>query len=165
MSATASEPKTRALHYYRMIGGRRVRYKMVLDETNTLISDEQANKVKVGIEPPKETDDEDLRSKKSAQLAMLRNRGFEMKMDTVGGIEITSAPQLEIEMARFYTSAPCFFEGCEELRAAFEKIKEGAMDEQGECSDCTLGQLMNQFRPQLEPVIQKHIALHGHPEE
>lgn len=71
-------------------------------------------------------------------------------------IIIKSVPPEEAELNRFYTlQIPCWFGGCEELRAeyksALEKAGKGAS---GTCTDCEKGAIMRMFADRVKLAIK-----------
>jgi hypothetical protein len=164
---------SRVIHFYRIQpgSGQRLRYRMELDGSNTVISEALVSEPRSRSELP---DRRALRvhvaseevpavhTARSAHLAQLASRGMQFNVSPEGTIELLSVPPLEQAIHKFFIEAvPCWFDGCEQLRqdwAEFLSINGG---EEPDCPDCVKGQLMEQFRDRIEPLITRH--LHGSP--
>lgn len=157
-----SDSDERVFHYYREIGGRRERWRFVLDKKNTFLRDERVSGG-TALDLGNVTTDapEEQRRDQSAQIALLQQRGFEFEIGPQGNIIVTKAPELEMEISKFFTtSVPCFFPECEKLRAEWKTIIDRSGGEA--CSDCEKGRLMNQFRSKLEIPLKRYLTeLHG----
>lgn len=69
-------------------------------------------------------------------------------------IMIKSVPPIQRDLARFFasTESPCWFAGCEEVRAEFKKAIDEAGGENG-CKGCTRGRIIQQFTPLVEKLL------------
>ncbi len=135
-------------HYYRSMGGRRVRYRFTLTDTNDFVSDVPANDTQDNPGQP---------TVPAANTALLDQRGISYDIRTDGTIVVTNVPQLEHAIARFFTeTSPCFFPGCEQFRNEWKAMLPKDSDEP--CTDCEMGQLMNQFRARLEAPLLAWLA-------
>jgi hypothetical protein len=148
---------TRTLFYYRIQHGRRVRWKLVLDQQNTLIDEGPADDTRSQL-PVAQLKESDPRG--TAYLSEMTRRGNVLSVDD-GTVHIHRAPELELHVARFFTeSTPCFFPGCQELRQRWLEFLAPNMDPDGTCPDCVMGALMNQFRQAqgLERILREWLA-------
>lgn len=139
---TATVPTVKTLYYYRMQHGRKVRWKLVLDRSNVLVEEGPADELQSGL--PLLVPQGDPRE--AALIHDLTMRGHTVATrDDVTYID--RVPEFELHVARFFTdSTPCFFPGCNELRMKWQAFVAPHRNDQGECPDCVLGGLMNQFR-------------------
>ena len=151
---TAVPANTRTLYYYRLEKGVRVRYKLVLDALNTRIMDVPAD-VPLSATMYETTEDPALRARQAAHMAPLEQSGTRIVTTATGATHIESASDLDVMIARFYAGSPCWFDGCETLRAAWQEFVQANTEPGHACTDCEKGQLMRQFRPRLEPAIRK----------
>lgn len=71
-------------------------------------------------------------------------------------IIIKSVPPEEAELNRFYTlQIPCWFGGCEELRAEYKEALEKAhKGPDGTCTDCEKGAIMRMFADRVKLAIK-----------
>lgn len=155
--------RNKVFHYYRMVGARRVRYRMVLDHTNTLLENEPVDQAPTVHDHTMFDRADQLpdtqAARQSAQILSLRERGFEFQVNEDGQLRITGIPLRERLIAQFYTlAAPCFFPGCEVLRGRWEEMLAQGGGE--DCTDCEKGKLMQQFRDTLIPFIDQYMASH-----
>lgn len=73
--------------------------------------------------------------------------------DTVASIVITSVPQLEQDIMAFFSlKKPCFFEGCEELRAKY-KAEVDAIPPS--CADCSKGRIISKYKDIVREYLTK----------
>jgi len=95
-----------------------------------------------------------------AQLADLDKRkiGYELQGDKV---VITHIPERETRIISFFNfEAPCFFDGCEELRTAYQ----GELNKLEESEDCTSkdkktcaqATLMRKYRDKIDTVLSSN---------
>jgi hypothetical protein len=82
-----------------------------------------------------------------AQAAPGELPGVRFRIDPDGTKVIESVDAITQQAMTFFTDAPCFFEGCAELRAAYERDLERITDSQGNCSDCGAGRLNLKYVP------------------
>ena len=118
----------RKLNLYRMINGSRVRVVFEVDDELTILS---------------ETQDE---SADNEQVRALKAKGY-----TFEGNQITSVPPKELEIFRFFSEhAPCWFEGCEELRKRYSLELAGLPDD---CPDCHKGALIRKYADKIGAIL------------
>jgi hypothetical protein len=159
----------RAIHFYRLQPGtgRRLRYRMELDADNTVISETIVSEPRTKSELPDKRpmalhataeDTAPLQAAKAAHLAQLAKRGMQFNVSPDGSIELLSVPILEQEINKFYIEAvPCWFDGCEQLRQEWSEFLHLNGGDEPNCPDCVKGQLMEQFRERIEPLITRHL--------
>lgn len=156
----------RTIHFYRLQPqtGQRIRYRMELDQRNTVISETVADEPRARTELPGRSIVEDVprdsavAQARSAHLAALASRGIQFDVKEDGSISLKHVPPLEQSIQSFYIEGvPCFFEGCEELRKEWAEFLSANGGDDPDCPDCVKGQLMEQFRPRIEPLISRHL--------
>lgn len=157
----------RVIHFYRVLKtGQRVRIRMELDASNTVISETVAsdahNRTPDSAAPSLRVFDPQaepqLRHRQSAHLEHLKARGMDFVVTPDGAIDLTYVPPLEQAFHHFFAeNVPCFFPECEMMKQQWQDFKKenGVVDDS--CADCTLGALMMQFRPRVEPYLRKII--------
>lgn len=71
-------------------------------------------------------------------------------------IIIKSIPPEEAELNRFYTlQIPCWFNGCEELRAEYnDALKKAGKGDASTCTDCEKGAIMRMFADRVKLAIK-----------
>jgi len=83
---------------------------------------------------------------------MLLDRGIEFTRQPNGALIITKVPVREQTIMKFFTGAPCFFPGCEELRAAFKGEEQKLAQD---CPACERGALINKYRDKVAELLPK----------
>lgn len=132
-----------SIQYCRLVNGQRVRYRMQLDSHLTCIADEP-----IPEEPRKV-------AQASAALAhhrrQLQDRGITFN-EQDGKLVITAVPPLERAMLNFFVPGhPCFFDGCEGLRTAYnQEIANLGSD----CADCDKSKVAQRYREMIKPLVQ-----------
>ena len=143
----------RLFHYYEMHGGRKIRFRMVLDQHNVLVRREPVETLPTAAAVAAVISPEE-----AAYHASLRAKGYEFNIRPTGQMDLLYVPPLEEAITRFYVmGAPCFFEGCEALRAQWKQLLSENSVGGEPCPACTEGQLMRQFRDVLAPVLEEHL--------
>lgn len=107
-----------------------------------------------------------ISTSQEAILASMKERGIEYEIVELEEtqedgsilkkktIMIKSVPPMQRDLARFFasTESPCWFAGCEEVRAEFKKAIDEAGGENG-CKGCTRGRIIQQFTPLVEKLL------------
>ena len=155
----------RVIHFYRRdpAFNRKIRYRMELDEHNVVISETAVEQPPARSEvpggaaafvPSLQGDD----GRGSSHLAKMASRGIQFAPNDSGGVDLLYVPPLEQSVHSFFIpDVPCFFEGCAQLRAEWAQFLEANGGTDPDCPDCVKGQLMEQFRPRVEPLVKKHL--------
>jgi len=108
----------RAVMYYRMVDGEKVRYRMLLSNEMVLISDEP-------------------------YVAQAK--------------EVTLTPKQKTAMRFFSKATPCWFEGCEQLRQAYdaeiEALHASAKAKGVPCKGCQTGAVILKYRKLVEAAL------------
>ena len=132
--------------FFRMEGNIKVEWKFVID--NMVIIDE----IRVGPEQGPVTNVPD-----SAQshVSEMRARGVEMHMEN-GRTVITSMPQIEQDVYKFFTATPCWFEGCEDLKKSYN---EQLTDLGDDCRNCDKGALMRKMIPHIRKALHENAKI------
>jgi hypothetical protein len=90
---------------------------------------------------------------RQAYMESLRENGYGVDIDKDGTLIISSAPELEGEVYRFFTECECWFDGCEELRAEYKRRLEELPDD---CPSCVEGDVMRAMLDAVRKAIQRH---------
>ena len=128
----------RTIYLHRMEDGEKVRYKFVLDDTMTILSETREDLVHAQVQA------------KSSQTK-LKVPG--VQTETVGGSTVITSVSEETQAAmRFFAGADCWFDGCLGLRTAYdEELAE--IGGKG-CSACKKGALTRKYLPRVLDAIK-----------
>lgn len=125
----------KTLYLYRMHNGQRVRVTFELDEQMTILKETISSPTP--ITPPT----------LDPQHEALRQRGV-----IVEGNLITHIPDKEQQLFRFFgKETPCWFDGCEELRAQYAAEIANLGDT---CPTCMQGAIIRKYRDKVEEMTR-----------
>ena len=130
------------LHLFRMVDGERRAVTLTLDASRLILSET------LGSKPaPIATSDE-------GREQHLLLRGVAFHKDENGRTIIDSVPAREQEVISFFSlGKPCWFEGCEELRAEYQKEYEGIGG--ANCQACDHGALIRKYMPKIDALLPR----------
>jgi hypothetical protein len=141
------------LYLTRIINGAPVLYQFVIDKTQTILSEQivsattaftaMPERHALPVDPVLNAVPQDLT--REAMDAELKSRGVEFTRSEDGRTTIlTKIPPLEQKLLTFFTdSAPCWFDGCEELRAQYNAELEARGGET--CPGCKKGAIIRKY--------------------
>ena len=67
-------------------------------------------------------------------------------------IVVSEIPEIEKKINLFFwLESPCFFEGCEELRASYKKLLDASP---GNCQGCKKGRIMREYIPLVKAALE-----------
>jgi hypothetical protein len=128
----------KVLHLFRVVGGKRVKIRFVVDEQMTILEETETQ------EPAKNPD--------SRIKADLDARGIKYETQD-GKLVITHVPELERKSIEALTNIDkCWFEGCREIVEAY--IQEGKTLP-SDCPACQKGALIRKYRQLLIDAAER----------
>lgn len=134
------------LRLFRIVDGHRRQVIITIDNSR-LILDEKMEDLTATLSP--------LNINNSRELDMA-HRGIKFHHGENGQLIIDSVAPQEQEAISFFGERPCWFPGCEELRALFKAEKEAAGG--SECSGCDEGAIIRKFLPVVRESIKNGTA-------
>lgn len=130
------------LHLFKMVDGERRSVTLTLSPDLLIINEELGSKP---IPLGSSTDDRETN---------LIRRGVAFHKDEQGRTVIDSIPAREQEIISFFSlTKPCWFEGCEELRAEYQKAYEAIGG--ANCQACDHGALIRRFMPKIDALLPR----------
>lgn len=155
----------RTLRFYRQVEGRRVRWRMDLDETNCVTFDGPDAPIEIPVLHPQEDGvnviPENASPSQRAYYAALIREGYRFRVREDGKTDILYTPPIRLELAKFFAlDIPCWFPECEALRTQYREALEKASStgEASDCRGCDQAAIMGQFQNRVLPFLQAHLA-------
>lgn len=154
----------RTLRFFRLdpTTKKEIPWEIDLNERNVAVRDEPARTARAhapgGQELPANVIPEDASPALRRQLENIRSRGISFRLNSQGGIDLFDYPELELQVGRFFNEhEPCLFDGCEEMRRAYQQDME-ALTEGAEGCDvrCAETKLTQQYAERVRQILQRH---------
>lgn len=119
----------KTIFLFRVIDGKRIRFRFTLSEDHTIIDET--------VLPTEEL---------STSIT-----GVETVRSANGGIKVTSISPEAQRVLSFFSAAPCWFAGCEDLRQQYKA--ELAEAEKANCRGCAKGPIMRKYQALVSKAI------------
>lgn len=149
------------IHFYRVIDGRRVRFRLTLDDSNTEVS---LLPVEAGPALPLDPSiPANAPPELKAYLATLLSQGYKFRVSDDLKIHMLYTPPERLALAYFFLDEhPCWFPECEQLRQEYKEAlrSRSATGEIEDCAGCDIVAIRRQFEAKVLPYLTSNLATH-----